>query len=502
MNLKKIIVLLLSASTVITMAVCLLSEKNLVAEQGSKSLRGVMRTMMESAESSRQATATLRRLGAFDDGQLTEKSKNHASFRDSTLYQTVPVVAAWQSIRSVAEKEGYTFRVPARKPRDPRNVPSGDEAKILSWLERNRGQDYFAIDKDKDEAVYARAVVLSEDCMICHGNPATSKTGDGKDPLGFPMENWKAGDMHGAFVLRGSTRELNAAMNSAMLRSGLLLLGAAAVIGVAFALSWGPLKRRLSASLTRIDDETKELEAAAERMTGQSTDLADASSRQTASFEETSASLEEIRGVSRSNLEVTKRANTAIDGITKDSRNISENLNSMNAAMESIRDSNNRIAKIIRLMDEISFQTNILALNAAIEAARAGEAGLGFSVVADEVRSLAHRSAEAAKDIEAIIAESVERTGNADEAVERVSNSIRTTHKAVEALAETLRHVEAATVEQFKGVDDVSGAMARNSQLTATVATAADGSRQESARLLEQIDGLRSAAQSLNAFLS
>ncbi len=501
MTLKRTILTLVAASTVLTTGVCLVSEYRLADQQGAKALRDVMRTMIDSAENARQATASLRQAEAFDDAKLLAQAKNHASFRDSKLYQTVPVVAAWQSIRTLSEKEGFAFRVPAHQPRDPRNTPTDAESAILNWLESNPGKDYFLVDPQHNEAVYARSVVLSQDCLICHGNPSTSKSGDGKDPLGFPMENWKAGDRHGAFVLRGSTASLSAVKSKAMTESSLWLLAAAVLVGLTLLMVWRPLKKTLDTSVAGIDEESENLENAVSRVAGQSNSLASISSQQMAAFEETSAAMEQIRSVARANLDGSQRASQAITACARDSRQAAQTLDGMNAAMTSIRESNGRIGKIIRLMDEIAFQTNILALNAAIEAARAGEAGLGFSVVANEVRSLAHRSADAAKEIETIIAESVERTGNADLAVDQVTSSIRTMNKEVEGLAATLAEVQAASQEQFKGIDDVNGSMSRINQLTVTVSSTADEGRQESVRLAGQVDALRQAARTLTTLM-
>ncbi len=502
MNLKKTVFSLLAASTVLTTGVCIVSLHRLVDAQTSKTLRENMRSLMDAAENARQASAALRRQAAFDDAQLIERAKRHASFRDSAMYKTVPVVAAWNSIASLAQRQGYEFRVPAHNARDKRNEPTSEESKVLSWLESNRGRDYFSEDASQQQAVYARAVVLSEDCMVCHGNPAQSKSGDGRDPLGFPMENWKAGDIHGAFILRGSTAGFAAAKRQAMIETSLILLVAALAIGFALQFFWRRVQSKLAGAVAGIRAESQGLSQMVETVTGEAASLAQASSHQTASVEETSAAMEEIRGVAQQNRQAATQAAASIQACQNDAGSAESSLHSLAGAMAEIQDSTGRIAKIIRLMDEIAFQTNILALNAAVEAARAGQAGLGFSVVADEVRNLAHRSTAAAKEIQAIIEESVGRARNADGVSQSVATAIRKMNGEIHALSRIVEHVQGASQEQARGIDEMSSALHSITNLTTTVTGAAESGRDHASQLSQQAQGLRQAATELELLLS
>jgi methyl-accepting chemotaxis protein len=502
MNIKKTVFSLLAASTVLTTAVCLLSEQRLVDSQSSTALRSNMKSLMDSAETARQAAAALRRENAFDDARLVENAKKHSSFRDSTLYKTVPVVAAWNSVGSLAKQQGYDFRVPANDPRDPRNEPTAGEARILQWLEANRGKDYFEEDTGRQEAIYARAVILSEDCLVCHGHPSRSKTDDGKDPLGFPMENWKPGDMHGAFLLRASTAPFIAAKRRSMMESAGLLLLSALVIGLALHLLWRRVQRQLDSNVGTIRAQSAELSTMVSALTGEAGALARASAQQSASIEENSAAMEEIRGVAQQNRRAAADAASSIGACKSHASLASSSLGDLAAAMNEINDSTGRIAKIIRLMDEIAFQTNILALNAAVEAARAGQAGQGFSVVADEVRSLAHRSTQAAKEIQSIIEESVTRARNADEVSHAVSAAIGKMNTAIQHLAGIVQHVEGASQEQARGIDEMSNALHGISNLTSTVTGAAHASQERAEQLGAQSEQLNGAATSLERLLA
>ena len=124
--------------------------------------------------------------------------------------------------------------------------------------------------------------------------------------------------------------------------------------------------------------------------------------------------------------------------------------------MQAISDSGGRIAKIIKVIDEIAFQTNILALNAAVEAARAGEAGMGFAVVADEVRALAQRSGQAARDTAALIEESITRSGEGRARLDQVAEAVRSFTASAGQVKTLVEKLNAASREQASGVDMIA----------------------------------------------
>jgi len=155
----------------------------------------------------------------------------------------------------------------------------------------------------------------------------------------------------------------------------------------------------------------------------------------------------------------------------------------MVASMAALRESSDKVSRIIKTIDEIAFQTNLLALNAAVEAARAGEAGMGFAVVADEVRTLAQRSARAAKDTEALIEESLARTGDGAAKVEAAARAITSIGGAVSRLETLVGGVREASRQQAEGIAQASQAVARMEQATRTVAATAEQTAVASAKL-------------------
>ena len=249
------------------------------------------------------------------------------------------------------------------------------------------------------------------------------------------------------------------------------------------------LNRLLRDLITELNESSHQLSGAAGEISTASHSLAEGASEQAASLQETTSSLEEMAAMTKRNAEHSRRANA----LAKQTRDAAErgalDMREMSAAMSTIKTSGDDIAKIIKTIDEIAFQTNILALNAAVEAARAGEAGLGFAVVADEVRSLAQRSAHAARDTSAKIAGAIASTSQGVEISAKVAQTLSDILTRARQVDELAAEVAGASHEQSQGIDQVTQAVGQMDQVTQTNAANAE----ESAAAVEELNAQAAA---------
>jgi hypothetical protein len=217
--------------------------------------------------------------------------------------------------------------------------------------------------------------------------------------------------------------------------------------------------------------------------------LSQDAAKQAASLEDTSASMEEIASMTRRNGENSLAAAALMGEVDARVKASNQSLGDMVSAMASIQESSRQVAKIIKTIDEIAFQTNILALNAAVEAARAGEAGMGFAVVADEVRNLAQRSARAAKDTADLIEASIGKAQDGNQKVEQVAAEIAGIIGSIESAKALVDEVSVASGQQTQGIDQVSRAIAQMETVTQTTAATAEESAAASEELSAQAEG-------------
>jgi methyl-accepting chemotaxis protein len=223
---------------------------------------------------------------------------------------------------------------------------------------------------------------------------------------------------------------------------------------------------RLQDTVQRIAVSSTEISNAASEISTATTDLSQRTEEQAASLEQTSASMEEISVTVRKNAENAQHANS----LTQGAREVAGKGESVVAeavtAMAQIEESSRKISDIISVIDEIARQTNLLALNAAVEAARAGEAGRGFAVVATEVRSLAQRSSQAAKDIKELIVGSSNQVQDGVQLVNRAGDALKEIMVSIRSVAEIVSDIAVASGEQATGIDQINKALGQMDEVT------------------------------------
>jgi methyl-accepting chemotaxis protein len=243
--------------------------------------------------------------------------------------------------------------------------------------------------------------------------------------------------------------------------------------------------------------ESDEISDASRDVASSSQFAAQGATEQAATLEETSASLSEITSLTRKNAESMQAAAGLVGETNRLVEDANRNLEAMVGSMKEINTSSEKISKIIRVIDEIAFQTNILALNAAVEAARAGEAGMGFAVVADEVRNLAQRSAQAAKDTALLIEESISKSNAGSAKLDQVAESVRKITGRAAQVKTLVDNVDGASQQQARGIEQIAAAAGQMEQVTQKSAASAERTASAGEQLATHAESLTALVHKL-----
>jgi methyl-accepting chemotaxis protein len=434
-----------------------------------------MSVVLRQAETVAERMDQMQRDHAFDMPGLIAAAKLQSggrpireTYRATAVFNTIPIVASWQAAEKSAKEQGFDFIVPAAPgtvARNPKNDRSGEFAGAFRAFAAGQAE-YFSYDREHQQLILARPVRLAASCLDCHGDPAKSPTGDGRDFLGFPMEGMKLGDLRGAFILRAPMTGdpvVRSTMGSMCLVSFLLLGG---TIGGVMYFNRRYVVRPLGRTIQAIEKASTQAAVTSAEIAAGSQSVAQDASTQAAALEETSASLEELSSMTKQNADSAQRAKESAGGAKIAADAGAEQMKGMQSAMHEIERASQDITKILKTIDEIAFQTNILALNAAVEAARAGEVGMGFAVVAEEVRALAQRCATAAKESAAKIEEAVSRSQLGVKLSAEIATNFADIESQVRKLDGIVGEIATAAQEQSLGIHQVNDAVTHLDKVT------------------------------------
>ena len=261
------------------------------------------------------------------------------------------------------------------------------------------------------------------------------------------------------------------------------------------------MRQNLAGIVSQVRQSSDSIATGSAQIATGNADLSMRTEQQASALQETAASMEQLNSTVKQNADNARQANQLALGATAVAVKGGEVVGEVVSTMQAINASSKKIADIISVIDGIAFQTNILALNAAVEAARAGEQGRGFAVVAAEVRNLASRSADAAREIKSLIASSVQRVEQGTALVDRAGSTMTEVVSAIQRVTDIMAEISAASHEQSAGVSQVGEAVTQmdqatqqNAALVEQSAAAADSLKQQAVQLVQAVAVFRLAA--------
>ncbi len=318
-------------------------------------------------------------------------------------------------------------------------------------------------------------------------------------PAGEEME-WVAGDtVSSVREALSQSRQAADSRQSANFWVQGLLMALSLTVGVVILLAVRRSAAGLRDLVWKIDQAVEHVTSSASQVSAASQVLAQGAAEQAASLGNTASTGDQITAMTKRNLDNTRAAAQSMQEAEANVGRMTAASDQMSASMKQINASSEKIARIIKVIDEIAFQTNILALNAAVEAARAGEAGMGFAVVAGEVRNLAQRSAQAARDTTVLIEESIAKSSDGAAKLDQVAQAITVSNDIALKVKALVDGVTLSSQEQVRGIEEISKAVAQMEEVTQRTAASAEQSASASEDMSARSRDIKEAVAELVA---
>jgi methyl-accepting chemotaxis protein len=289
--------------------------------------------------------------------------------------------------------------------------------------------------------------------------------------------------------------KINTFLNSALV--ALSLIGFILSLGLGIFLARS-ITKPINVVSKDLNDGSRALESASYQTSSASQELSSGASELASSIEEITSSLEELQSVVESNTKNVNQSELMMKETTDSAREVTNKMKDMQSALSEINENSKKIVKIIKVIDDIAFQTNILALNAAVEAARAGDAGRGFAVVADQVKNLAQKSAEAAKETAELIEKAIDSVTNGESLGKVVMDVQLKAGDMAEKVSTLLDEVNRASKEQMKGINQITQAVSQTNTVVQQTASSAEEIAASGEELLGQAESMNNIVMELN----
>ena len=341
----------------------------------------------------------------FPGGKISKSYKER-------ILKSVPIFAAWKVANTDTKKDMYSFSIFAENARNKDNKATPEQVKILKKFKDKEIDMWVDVDEDAGVVRVAKPVFIkkADGCLNCHGTKASSPWGNGKDVLGYPMENWVDGQIHGAFLVESSLAPVIAATNDASQK--IILFGFLFSVLFIFVgnLIVNGITKDLSTVNSGVSNQSNQINSTSEKLISSTETLSGSTINQVAAIEETSCSMNQMSDMIQETTKSIEQSVKLTQAVEDKSESGQQIMNSLENSMDSIHQTNEQLEKIANIIEDItekakvindiSFQTKILSFNTSIEAARAGKYGSGFTVIAEEVANLAQSSGNAADEIQ------------------------------------------------------------------------------------------------------